>query len=369
MQKSFWHGKRVFVTGHTGFKGSWLCLLLNRLGATVYGYALAPSTDPNLFTLARVGELVSSTQGDVRDIGHLREALHQSAPEIVIHLAAQPIVRASYLDPASTYATNVMGTVNVLEGVRQIDSVRVVVNVTSDKCYRNDASGTRFTEHDSLGGDDPYSSSKACSELVTEAFRRSYFGSPGSRVALATARAGNVIGGGDWAPDRLIPDAIRSLVSRDTVEIRNPAAVRPWQFVLEPLEGYLLLAERLWQQGPEFAESWNFGPDDEDAMPVHAVISRLTELWGHGASWRFNGGDHPHEANCLRLNCDKARARLGWRPRTNLDDALRWTVEWYKHWAAGADVLELCDEQIERFRHQEPAALCERPSAGFAKAG
>jgi CDP-glucose 4,6-dehydratase len=369
MNASFWRDRRVFVTGHTGFKGSWLCLILERLGAKVFGFALAPPTSPSLFALAGIDERICSFDGDVRRFTELRAAMRGCAPEIVIHLAAQPTVRQSYADPVTTYATNVMGTVHLLASVRETATARAVINVTSDKCYHNDGGRANFSEDAALGGRDPYSNSKACSELVTEAFRKSYFDSRTSHVAVATARAGNVIGGGDWAADRLIPDAIRACIAGKPVAIRNPAAVRPWQHVLEPLIGYLSLAERLWHGGAEFAEGWNFGPDQDDATPVHAIVDRVTEMWGNGASWHFSDGEHLHEANCLRLDCTKARGRLGWRPRTDLDLALRWTVDWYKRWSAGDDAGELCHEQIDRFLSHDMGEKWICPSAGFAKAG
>ncbi len=369
MDVSFWRGKRVFITGHTGFKGSWLCLLLERLGAKVFGYSLGPPTSPCLFELARVEETICSFEGDVRRFNELRAAVRGCAPEIVIHLAAQPTVRQSYADPVTTYATNVIGTVNLLASIREVPSARAVIVVTSDKCYRNDSAGTNFAEDDDLGGRDPYSNSKACAEFVTEAFRESYFKSPGSTVAVASARAGNVIGGGDWAADRLIPDAIRSWQAGQPVTIRYPMAVRPWQHVLEPLDGYLSLAEALCRGGAEFAEAWNFGPRPDEATPVHAVIDRVARLWGEEASWDVSAGDHPHEASSLRLDCTKAEGRLGWRPRTDLDLALVWTVDWYKHWAAGGDARELCGEQVDCFLGMDGGKQWTRPSAVFAKAG
>jgi CDP-glucose 4,6-dehydratase len=369
MDVSFWRGKRVFVTGHTGFKGSWLCLLLERLGAKLFGYSLGPPTNPCLFELAGIEEMICSFEGDVRRFKELRAAVRGSAPEIVIHLAAQPLVRESYSDPVTTYATNVLGTANLLASVRETTSVRAVVIVTSDKCYRNDGAGSSFAEDDDLGGHDPYSNSKACAELVTESFRASYFSSSTSRVAVATARAGNVIGGGDWAADRLIPDAIRSWRAGQPIAIRYPMAVRPWQHVLEPLAGYLTLAEALWRDGHEFGAAWNFGPGPDDSKPVHAIIDRVAALWGAGASWQGSGGEHPHEASCLRLDCTKAERRLGWRPRTDLDLALTWTVDWYKRWAAGGDARKLCLEQIDRFLSQDAGEQWTRPSAVFAKAG
>ena len=371
MDSKFWRGKRVFVTGHTGFKGSWLCLLLQELGADVRGFALPPPTEPSLFQLARIDELVKSTAGDVRDLGSLTASLRANAPEIVIHMAAQPLVRASYRDPTTTFATNVMGTVNLLESVRQAGGVRVVVNVTSDKCYRNVETHGSYHEDLPMGGHDPYSSSKGCAELVTDAFRCSYFSAlavPDAPVALASARAGNVIGGGDWAADRLIPDIVRCCAQGKQVEIRNPAAVRPWQHVLEPLSGYLLLAEKLWASPQEFAQGWNFGPLEHDAQPVQAVVQQITAMWSEGASWRLSTERHPHEAKLLKLDCTKAHAKLGWRPRTDLKTALRWTVEWYKSQARGAEARGLSQRQIREFMSAAGECRHDMHDTPFAKA-
>ena len=371
MGDGFWQGKRVFVTGHTGFKGSWLSLLLMELGAHVQGYALAPPSNPSLFAAARLDELVASTAGDVRDFDRLKASMHAHATEIVIHMAAQPLVRRSYSAPLETFATNVMGTVHVLECARQIGDVRVVVNVTSDKCYQNIETLSAYQEHHPKGGHDPYSSSKACAELVSEAYRSSFFSNPDNAstgIALATARAGNVIGGGDWAEDRLIPDVVRCCARGESVEIRSPAAIRPWQLVLEPLSGYLLLAERLWTSGAEFAEGWNFGPRDKDERPVRDVVDRITEYWGGAASWHLSGGHHPHEAKYLKLDCTKAATRLGWVPRTDLDTALRWTVDWYKEYFQGADLRALCRRQIQDFLAAEKERPWAHRSVAFAKA-
>jgi CDP-glucose 4,6-dehydratase len=370
LNETFWRGKRVLVTGHTGFKGAWLCLMLKQLGAEVFGYALAPSAS-SLYELAGIDELVTSTEGDVRDLDQLKTTMRACAPQIVIHMAAQALVRPSYRDPVNTYATNVMGTVNVLESVRQVGGVHAVINVTSDKCYRNIETLRGYREDQPMGGYDPYSSSKGCAELISDAFRSSFFGAPtadGEVPALASVRAGNVIGGGDWAEDRLIPDAIRSCSKGISVEIRNPMAIRPWQWVLEPLGGYLLLAERLWTDGADYAGGWNFGPRDEDAKPVSAVIDQITKLWGDGASWRLTGSRHPHEAKYLKLDCTKAHTELGWAPRTNLDIALKSTVTWYKRVLQGADARTLSIEQICLFLGGEMEAAWTRSSAGFVKA-
>lgn len=340
------------MTGHTGFKGSWLCLWLHALGAEIFGYALDPPTEPNLFELARVGELVDSSVADVRDLDRLKAEICKAAPEVVIHMAAQPLVRDSYKIPVETYAVNVMGTVHLLEAVRCCQSVRAVVNVTTDKVYENREWVWGYRENEPFGGYDPYSNSKACSELVTAAYRSSYFnprdyGKHG--VALASARAGNVIGGGDWATDRLIPDVIRAILAGEPVRIRNPHAIRPWQHVLEPLSGYLLLAQRLYEEGARYGEGWNFGPEEKDARPVEWLVSRICTLWGDDASYGIDKGDHPHEAHYLKLDCSKAGAELGWRPRWSLDAALESIVSWTKTYRDGGDLRRACLAQIEAY--------------------
>lgn len=350
---AFWRGRRVFLTGHTGFKGSWLSLWLQDLGADVSGLALAPPTNVNLFSLAHVERGMRSTIADVRDLSALRTAMQQAQPEVVFHLAAQPLVRASYDDPVSTYSTNVMGTVHLLEAVRQTLGVRAVVNVTTDKCYENREWDWGYRESDALGGYDPYSNSKGASELVTAAYRSSFF-NPAQHahhgVALASARAGNVIGGGDWATDRLVPDMLSALQSGKPAHIRNPHAIRPWQHVLEPLRGYLTLAERLQKDGPEFAEPWNFGPLDEDAKPVGWIADEMTRLWGHQAAWVADTGDHPHEAHYLKLDISKARARLPWTPLLRLSDALRLTVDWARQQQDGQDMHAATLSQIRSYQ-------------------
>ncbi len=345
----FWAGKKVFLTGHTGFKGSWLTLWLHALGAEVTGYALEPPTEPSLFELARVGELATSVIADVRDPERLSREMLRAAPEIVIHMAAQPLVRDSYKIPVETYAVNVMGTVHLLEAVRSCPSVRAVVNVTTDKVYENREWVWGYRENEPFGGYDPYSNSKGCSELVTAAYRSSYFNPreyDRHGVALASARAGNVIGGGDWASDRLIPDIIRAILAGEPVRIRNPHAIRPWQHVLEPLSGYLLLAQRLREEGARYAEGWNFGPPEEDARPVEWLVQRLCADWGEGARYELDRGEHPHEAHYLRLDCSKARAELGWRPRWGLGEALESIAAWMRVYRNGEDLREECLRQI-----------------------
>jgi CDP-glucose 4,6-dehydratase len=352
IDRSFWNNKRVFLTGHTGFKGSWLTLWLKQLGAEITGYALAPDTSPNLFTRAHIDDGIESIIADIRDRERLLGAIRVAAPDIVIHMAAQPLVRASYVSPVETYETNVLGTVHVLDAVRQVPGIKAVVIVTTDKCYENREWEWGYRENEPMGGYDPYSSSKGCAELVTAAYRNSFFNTSAyvdHGVAVASARAGNVIGGGDWATDRLIPDIMRAIASGETVNIRSPHAIRPWQHVLEPLSGYLTLAECLYMEGPRFAEAWNFGPDDSDAQPVQAIVERLTAQWGDGAAWKLDRAVHPHEATYLKLDCSKAHARLGWRPRWNLDRTLDSIVAWYKAAAREDDVREVTLAQINDY--------------------
>lgn len=352
MNREFWRGKRVFVTGHTGFKGAWLTFWLQHLGAGVTGYALAASSSPSLFTLLGLRTRIHSVEGDVRDLTHLKAVMEHARPQIVVHMAAQAIVRASYRDPIATYSTNVMGTVNILEAVREIGGVRVLINITSDKCYHNHDQLSSYREDDPLGGRDPYSSSKACAELITAAYRDSFFGEAGTNgpiPVVASARAGNVLGGGDWAEDRLIPDSIRALSRSIPIPIRNLNAIRPWQHVLEPLRGYLILAEKLWSHGAAFAGGWNFGPGDDNAKPVSWVVERLVKLWGSDVSWIPDTGEHPHEANYLKLDSSKAKARLGWSCRLDIDHTLEWVANWYQSFHAGDDPVELTLSQIMRY--------------------
>jgi CDP-glucose 4,6-dehydratase len=348
-----WKGRRVFVTGHTGFKGSWLALWLSQVGATVCGYSLAPPTEPNLFNVARVTERLQSIEADICDERRLRSAMQEFAPEVVFHLAAQSLVRRSYVEPVLTYATNVMGTVNVLEAIRHTSSVKAAVMVTTDKCYENREWQWGYREEDRLGGHDPYSNSKACAELVSAAYRNSFFSAEKLHlhgVALATARAGNVIGGGDWADDRLIPDLIRGFIAGQQVSIRNPSSIRPWQHVLEPIRGYLQLAERLLARDPDFASAWNFGPREEDARPVEWIVRSLARQWSPTASWTVSDGVHPHEATYLKLDCARAHNLLGWQPAMELSSALQLIVEWYKQWQAGSDMQAVTQDQIAAYR-------------------
>ncbi len=354
---SFFQNKKIFITGHTGFKGSWLCLWLDSLGAVVAGYALKPPTSPSLFEICRVDKFIESIIGDIGDYRSLANTINEFQPEIVIHMAAQSLVRESYRLPAETYATNVMGTVNLLEAVRTCKTARVVVNVTSDKCYENKELLRGYREDEPLGGRDPYSSSKACSELVTSAYRYSFF-HPETYdvhgVGIATARAGNVIGGGDWANDRLVPDCGRALLKGEKINIRNPNSVRPWQHVLEPLSGYLLLARKLYENGPRYTGAWNFGPDDGDTKPVEWLVEKLCEKWGGGASYILDAGSHPHEAHYLTLDCSKAKSELGWRPRWDLDQALDAVVEWTRAFKEGKDLNQVCIGQIKEFANTKP---------------
>ena len=356
-QPGFWRGKRVLLTGHTGFKGAWTMVWLESLGAHVTGFALDPPSCPNLFELIGT-KTVTDLRCDIRDPRAVLEAVTQARPEIVIHMAAQALVRPSYADPIATYAANIMGTVHILDAVRRTGTARAVVVVTSDKCYENREWLWPYRESEPMGGHDPYSSSKACAELVTTAFRCSFFSSPDTS-AVASVRAGNAIGGGDWAQDRIVPDCIRACVTGRPVTIRYPNAVRPWQHVLEPVAGYLLLAERLWTSGAAFAEAWNFGPRDDDIRPVSHIVATLGRLWGREAAWHgVEAVSTPqlHEAGYLRIDPTKARARLMWRPRLTVDEALAWTAEWYRRQKSDVNARTLCLEQIERYQGLEVLA-------------
>lgn len=358
MNPQFWQGRRVFLTGHTGFKGGWLSLWLQQLGAQVTGYALPAPTQPSLFEQARVADGMISLIGDIRDGAALAHAMREARPEVVIHMAAQPLVRRSYVDPVETYSTNVMGTVHLLEAVRQSPGVRAVVNVTTDKCYENKEWVWGYRENEPLGGYDPYSNSKGCAELVTSAYRNSFF-NPAQHaehgVALASARAGNVIGGGDWAADRLIPDILAAFGQGQPVTIRSPHAIRPWQHVLEPLRGYLTLAEHLHDEGTAYAEAFNFGPRDSDARPVEWIVRQLAAVWGAGAAWHVDDGEHPHEATYLKLDIAKAAHRLAWRPRLDLEHALALTVDWARALQRNEDMRAQTLAQISSYQAQVTA--------------
>jgi CDP-glucose 4,6-dehydratase len=349
-----WQGKRIFLTGHTGFKGGWLALWLASKGAIIRGYALDPCTEPNLFTVARVGSVVDDVRGDIRDAASLESAMQSFAPEVVLHMAAQPLVRLSYDDPIGTYETNVIGTARVLDSIRRTPSVRAVVSVTTDKCYENKEWVWGYRETDPLGGYDPYSSSKACAEIVSAAYRQSYFPTAKlaeHRVALATARAGNVIGGGDWSLDRLIPDLVRGFLAGEPVRIRRPHSIRPWQHVMEPLHGYIRLAEQLLTHDPKFATAYNFGPSDDDARPVEWIVEKMTSFWGNGASWVLDADPGVHEAGYLKLDASRARADLGWTPHLDLETALDWLVRWYRAWQSATDMHAFTLGQIAAYEN------------------
>jgi CDP-glucose 4,6-dehydratase len=357
LSENIWHGKRVFLTGHTGFKGGWLALWLASKGAIVRGYALDPCTEPNLFTEAKVGSVIEDIRGDIRDAAKLDAALTGFAPDVVFHMAAQPLVRFSYEDPIGTFETNVIGTARVLDAVRRTPSVRAVVSVTTDKCYENKEWLWGYRETDPLGGYDPYSSSKACAEIVSAAYRQSFF--PVADIAshkcgVATGRAGNVIGGGDWSMDRLIPDLVRGFLAGDAVRIRRPQAIRPWQHVLEPLLGYILLAEHLLTGDPRYATAFNFGPSDDDAQTVGWIVERMTKFWGDDASWVLDEDPSVHEAGYLKLDASRARAELTWHPKLRLDTTLNWLVDWYKAWQSGADMHRFTLDQIAAYEKLPP---------------
>lgn len=342
----FWNGKRVFLTGHTGFKGAWMSLLLGAMGAKVFGYSLAPEQADGIFLSAGIANDVHHHIADIRELGVLKRAMTEAAPDIILHMAAQALVRKSYADPVETYSTNVMGTVNVLEAARTVASIRAVVVVTSDKCYDNVGVTKGYRETDRLGGHDPYSNSKGCAELVTSAFRDSFFNTD-QMPCVASARAGNVIGGGDWAEDRLVPDAVRAFSAGQSLRIRNPHAVRPWQHVLDPIVAYLLLAERLVKNGKTYAQAWNFGPSSASEVPVERIVEGLIKKWGGAARWERDGSDHPHEAAYLKLDCSKAEDQLGWKPLIDLDRTLALTVDWYRSQKEGADMRSVSLSQIE----------------------
>ncbi|MGF1730488.1 CDP-glucose 4,6-dehydratase [Photobacterium kasasachensis] len=352
MNPDFWRGKKVFVTGHTGFKGSWLSLWLHEMGAIVKGYSLPAPTTPSLYEEAQIGGCVESEEGDIRNFEQLRKSISLFQPEIVFHMAAQPLVRLSYDDPIGTYSTNVMGTVHLLEAVKQVGGIKAVVNITSDKCYENREWVWGYREEEAMGGYDPYSNSKGCAELVASSYRQSFFNEDKYEdhgCALASVRAGNVIGGGDWADDRLIPDMLKAFSNGDAVEIRSPHAIRPWQHVLEPLSGYITIAEHLYENGTEYAEGWNFGPREDDAKPVQWIVENLVHQWGEGASWYLSEGEHPHEAHYLKLDCSKAKMRLNWQPVWGLEETLSRIVVWQKAWLNGEDIKQHTLNEIKEY--------------------
>lgn len=348
----FWKGKRVFLTGHTGFKGGWLSVWLSSMGAKVTGYALAPNTNPSFFDVVGVQSFLEKSHiADIRDLANLKIAMEQAAPEVIIHMAAQPLVRYSYDNPIETFATNVMGTANVLEAARFITAIKSIVVVTTDKCYENQEWVWGYRENEPLGGADPYSSSKACAELVTSAYRQSFFSGnvATSTAAVASARAGNVIGGGDWSVDRLIPDALTAFDEGRPLVLRNPLATRPWQHVLEPLSGYLMLAQALFESGKSYASAWNFGPGDEGNKTVEQVIDALSKTWGNTAGWQQDSGTQPHEAHLLKLDCSKAHQQLGWVPKWKLEQSIEKIVQWHQAYRSGKEMKSITLEQINAY--------------------
>ncbi len=352
MNKSFWVGKKVFITGHTGFKGGWLTTWLKLLGASITGYSLPPETQPSMFELANVAQGITSINGDILNSANLLKAMQEQQPEIIFHLAAQPLVHYSYENPLETYTVNVIGTVNLLEAIRSVKSVKAVIVVTSDKCYENQEWVWGYRETDSMGGFDPYSSSKGCAELVVSAYRRSYFNPAhydNHQVALATVRAGNVIGGGDWAAARLIPDLVRSFIKNETGEIRHPRAFRPWQYILDLLQGYLMLTEKLWYEGATFSEAWNFGPNEDNVKCVSWIADKLVSLWGENAKWSLGENALLHEAKCLKLDCNKSRTLLGWEPQMSIDDVLKTTLAWYQAHHHQQDMVKFTEQQIQEY--------------------
>ena len=360
IDKEFWKGKKVLITGHTGFKGSWLCLWLHSLGADVTGFSLDPPTDPSLFELCNIKELTKTIKGDICNLEALSSALIDADPEIVFHMAAQPIVRASYQNPIETYKTNVMGTIYLFEAIRKAverkKTIKAVVNITSDKCYENKEWDWGYREIDPMGGFDPYSNSKACSELVTSSFRSSFFNPESYHlhgVALASARAGNVIGGGDFAADRLVPDCIRTLINGGEIVVRNPNSIRPWQHVLDPLSGYLQLAQKLYTEGVPYAEGWNFGPRDDDAKPVEWIVKKICNKWEPVLTYQIKQGHYEHETNFLKLDCSKSRQKLGWSPRWNLDHAIDKVLEWTKAYMNQQSIRDICLQQIEEYSNTQ----------------
>ena len=352
MDSNFWKNKKVLLTGHTGFKGSWLSIWLKKLGAELVGFSKDIPTKPSLFEVAKVSEGMISITGNIEDFAMIQKVVKENKPEIVIHMAAQSLVRKSYEEPITTFATNVMGTVNLLQAIKTTGSTRVLINVTSDKCYENKGTEKAFSENSPMGGYDPYSSSKGCAELVTSSFRDSFFNLKEFErhgCSLSSVRSGNVIGGGDWAKDRLIPDIMNSISKRIPTQIRNTRSIRPWQFVLEPLFGYLILAQRMWEEGKEFSEPWNFGPDETDCKSVKWILEKISKEWNDGFSWKEDTKDNPHEAEMLKLDCTKAKKRLGWKTKLDVTETIEWTVNWYKEYFKNSDMKEYTENQIDKF--------------------
>jgi CDP-glucose 4,6-dehydratase len=353
INSNFWKNKKVLLTGHTGFKGSWLSIWLKKLEVELIGFSKDIPTKPSLFELAKVSEDMVSIMGDIRNFSIIQKIIQEHQPDIIIHMAAQSLVRKSYEDPLETFSTNIMGTVNVLESIKISEKTRVMINVTSDKCYKNSGTKEKFSESSPMGGYDPYSNSKACSELVTSSYRDSFFNPKEYQkhgMSVATCRAGNVIGGGDWSKDRLIPDIMRGIINNEIIKIRNPNAIRPWQHVLDPLNGYLTLAEKMWSAGNEFSEAWNFGPTEEGEKSVKWITEKLTKQWLNHIKWDIDNDINPHEENSLRLNCMKANSRLSWRSKLNLEQGLDWVLEWYKQYKENNDMKKITEQQIEEFQ-------------------
>ena len=349
MEKEFFKGKKILITGHTGFKGAWLSLILNNFGAQLFGYSLSPPSTPNLHHLLNSKDFIKTCIADISDFKRLSNFIEETQPEIIIHLAAQSLVKLSYKDPLSTYQTNVMGTVNILEAARKTESIKVILNVTTDKCYENKEWVWGYRENDVLGGHDPYSSSKSCSELITASYRKAFFNSEKNEIAVATARSGNIIGGGDWSLDRLVPDLIRSIQANEKMVLRNPGSTRPWQFILDSLFGYLLLVKKLYVEGQEYAGGWNFGPGDANNKTVGWIVSEFYRKWGGSTSTITEAISNEHEANFLKLDSSKANSRLAWANKYSLDQGLSETVNWYKGFLGGKNIRELCELQIEEF--------------------
>ena len=352
MNSDFWKNKKILLTGHTGFKGSWLSIWLKKLGVELIGFSKDIPTKPSIFELAKVSEGMTSIIGDINDFSLIQKVIEKNKPEIVIHMAAQSLVRRSYENPIETFATNVMGTANLLQSINTTKNTKVVINVTSDKCYENSGAETIFSEDSPMGGYDPYSSSKGCAELVTSSFRNSFFNAKefdDHKLSLSTVRAGNVIGGGDWAKDRLIPDIINSISNRTPVRIRNIKSIRPWQFVLEPIHGYLLLVEKMWNNGKNFSESWNFGPEESECESVEWILKKISDECDDKFSWEYDIENNPHEAKILKLDCTKAKKRLGWNTKLNTDEAIKWTINWYQEYFKRSDMKACTENQIDQF--------------------